>query len=251
MNYDALLITTTEIGFQLLKNGAETYRVEDSVTHVLKAYSDNITDINVFAIPTCLIISITTKDHVTYTKTKRILNRLENIDRIVKINSLCRYITDNKPDIAYIDEQLEAIGNLKRYPFLFELFASCLTASTFTLFYKGTALDAFWSVPIAAIVKSNTTIMKNFKMNFFTTIIFNSFIIAMIAVLSHRIGFPIHYDSIIIGCYMLLVPGVAITNSARDYIAGDLLSGTLRLFEAFLIATFIALGSGIALALLR
>ncbi len=251
MNYDALLITTTEIGFQLLKNGAETYRVEDSVTHVLKAYSENITDINVFAIPNCLIISITTKDHITYTKTKRILNRLQNIDRIVKINSLCRYITENKPDISYIDEQLEIIGNLKRYPFPFELFASCLTASTFTLFYKGSALDAFWAMIIAALVKTNTSVMKKFKMNFFTTIIFNSFMIAVIAVLSYRIGFPIHYDSVIIGCFMLLVPGVAITNSARDYIAGDLLSGTLRLFEAFLIATFIALGSGIALALLR
>ena len=251
MNYEALLITTTEIGFQLLKNGAETYRVEDSVTHVLNAYNENLVDINVFAIPTCLIISFTTKDQVTYTKTKRILNRLQNIDRIVKINSLCRYITTNKPDIAYIDEQLEMIGNLKRYPFMFELFASCMTASVFTLFYNGSAIDALLAVFIGALVKINTTVMKKFKMNFFTTIIFNSFIIAAIAVLGYRIGLPVHYSSIIIGCYMLLVPGVAITNSARDFIAGDLLSGTLRLFEAFLIATSIALGSGIALALLR
>ncbi len=251
MNYDALLITTTEIGFQLLKNGAETYRVEDSVTHVLKAYNENLTDINVFAIPNCLIVSFTTTQNVTYTKTKRILNRNQNIDRIVKINSLCRYITANKPDIAYIDEQIEMIGNLKRYPFAFELFASCLTAGTFTLFYKGTSLDALFAVLIGAIVKCNTSVMKKFKMNFFTTIIFNSFIIAVFAVLFYRVGFPVHYDSIIIGCFMLLVPGVAITNSARDFIAGDLLSGTLRLFEAFLIATSIALGSGIAIALLR
>ncbi len=251
MNYEALLITTTEIGFQLLKNGAETYRVEDSVTHVLKAYSDNVADINVFAIPNYLIISITTKDQITYTKTKRVLHRGQNIDRIVKINSLCRYITQHKPEISYINEQLELIGNLKRYPLSFELFSSCLTAGVFTLFYKGSAFDAIWALVIGALIKINTTVMKKFKMNFFTTIIFNSFIIAVFAVVPYRFGVSLHYDSIIIGCFMLLVPGVAITNSARDFIAGDLLSGTLRLFEAFLIATCIALGSGVALSLLR
>lgn len=251
MNYEALLITTTEIGFQLLKNGAETYRVEDSVTHVLKAYSESLQDINVFAIPTCLIISITTKDHVTYTKTKRINHRLQNIDRIVKINSLCRYITANKPEISYIDEQLAGIENMRRYPFYMEMIASCMTASVFTLYYKGTFLDALWAVMLGALVKTNTTVMKKYKMNFFSSIIFNSFIVAVIAVQSYQMGVPLHYSSIIIGCFMMLVPGVAITNAARDFIAGDLLSGTMRLFEAFLIAISIALGSGIAVALLR
>lgn len=60
MDYNALLLTTTEIGFQLLKNGAETYRVEESLTYVLKAYNRELTDINIFAIPSCVIVSFTT-----------------------------------------------------------------------------------------------------------------------------------------------------------------------------------------------
>lgn len=251
MNYDALLITVTEIGFQLLKNGAETYRVEDSVTHVLKAYNDDIKDINVFAIPTSLIVSFTTKDNITHTKTKRVLNRLQNIDRIVRINSLCRYICKNKPSIDYIDEQLQIIENLKRYPFYLELAANSMAASGFTIFYGGGLIEAIVAVFIGALLKYTNTGMKKFKLNSFTGITINSFLIAFLAYTAFRLGITRQYDSVIIGCFMLLVPGVAITNAARDFIAGDVLSGTIRISEAILVATSIALGSGIALSIFR
>jgi uncharacterized membrane protein YjjP (DUF1212 family) len=48
---------------------------------------------------------------------------------------------------------------------------------------------------------------------------------------------------------MLLVPGVAITNSIRDTIAGDLLSGVLGGVEALLVAVAIAVGTGIVMRL--
>ena len=216
------------------------------MTYVLKAYSENIKDINVFAIPTCLIVSITTTNNITYSKTKRVLNRLQNIDRIVQINSLCRYISKNKPSIEYINAKLEDIGNLKRYPYSFELIANSMAACAFTFFYGGALNDAIIAVFIGALIKVTTSWMKKFKMNSFTTITIN-----FLAILSYHVHLASHYDSIIIGCFMLLVPGVAITNAARDFIAGDLLSGTIRLSEAFLVATSIALGSGIALSIFR
>ena len=52
-------------------------------------------------------------------------------------------------------------------------------------------------------------------------------------------------DNIIIGPVMPLVPGVAITHSIRDMLAGHLLSGLVRGVEALLSA--FAIGTGIAL----
>jgi uncharacterized membrane protein YjjP (DUF1212 family) len=43
---------------------------------------------------------------------------------------------------------------------------------------------------------------------------------------------------------MNLVPGVAITNSMRDIIAGDLVAGLTKLTEALIIGTAIAIGTG-------
>ena len=50
---------------------------------------------------------------------------------------------------------------------------------------------------------------------------------------------------------MTLVPGLAITNSMRDIIAGDLLAGVTKTTEALLIGAGIAVGAAIPLTFLR
>lgn len=56
-------------------------------------------------------------------------------------------------------------------------------------------------------------------------------------------------DNIIIGAVMPLVPGVAITNSFRDILAGHLLSGTARATEAIFVAGSIGIGIAIVFKL--
>jgi len=43
------------------------------------------------------------------------------------------------------------------------------------------------------------------------------------------------------------VPGVAITNSIRDFLSGDMISGLGRMAEAFLTAVSLAVGAGIVI----
>ena len=49
-------------------------------------------------------------------------------------------------------------------------------------------------------------------------------------------------EHIIIGNIMLLIPGVGLTNSLRDMISGDTMSGMLRFLEACIISLAIAAG---------
>lgn len=74
-----------------------------------------------------------------------------------------------------------------------------------------------------------------------------SFIVTMLALLVVQYQLADHSDKIIIGTLMSLVPGVAITNSIRDVIAGDLMAGMMKAVEALLIALALALGTGMAL----
>jgi len=48
---------------------------------------------------------------------------------------------------------------------------------------------------------------------------------------------------------MQVVPGLAIVNSIRDIIAGDLVSGAARLLDAFMIAAGISVGSVLGILL--
>ena len=51
-----------------------------------------------------------------------------------------------------------------------------------------------------------------------------------------------HADKVLIGIIMLLIPGIILTNSIRDILLGDIISGSLRLVEAILMAATLALG---------
>ena len=57
----------------------------------------------------------------------------------------------------------------------------------------------------------------------------------------------LHLDKIMIGYIMLLIPGLAMTNSIRNILVGNTISGVMRLIEAVLWAAALALGFMIAM----
>jgi uncharacterized membrane protein YjjP (DUF1212 family) len=57
----------------------------------------------------------------------------------------------------------------------------------------------------------------------------------------------VNYNSIIVGCMMPLLPGLAMTNAIRDTIRGDLISGIARATEALLVASSLAAGTGVTI----
>ena len=69
-----------------------------------------------------------------------------------------------------------------------------------------------------------------------------SFFCGISTLLLCRIGPQLHADKILIGIIMLLIPGIMLTNSIRDILLGDIISGSLRLVEAILMAAVLALG---------
>ena len=61
-------------------------------------------------------------------------------------------------------------------------------------------------------------------------------VLLALAFLAVRLGWIPSVDKIIIGNIMLLIPGIALTNSLRDMISGDIISGLLRFLDAILVA---------------
>ena len=65
------------------------------------------------------------------------------------------------------------------------------------------------------------------------------------------LGVGEHIDLIITGAIMAQAPGLVITNFMRDVMAGDMMSGLVKLAEALLTGAGIALGTGVALSLVN
>ena len=64
-----------------------------------------------------------------------------------------------------------------------------------------------------------------------------------------HLGLGDHSPYIIIGAFMALVPGILFTNSIRDIMAWDLVSGVSKVGDAIFTAVLTALGTALAMGL--
>ena len=87
MDYNTLLELTTDLGYRLAMNGAETFRIEESIRRILAAYD---IESEVFAIPNCLTVSIETHDGKPMTRMRRIGFHGNDLDTVEKYNNLFR-----------------------------------------------------------------------------------------------------------------------------------------------------------------
>ena len=133
---------------------------------------------------------------------------------------------------------------------MLQLAGFAFVAAFFTLLFKGTAADAFCSLVAGAVIFFAKYPMERHRANSFFVNGACSFLAALTAIAGVRLGVGQNLDKIIIGAFMGLVPGVAITNFMRDVLEGDLFAGITKLTESLLTATALALGAGIALSLL-
>ena len=248
MDYEELLNTVMSLGTSLLENGAEIYRVEESMNRVYAAYG---TQGDVFVIPSCIFSSISSSEGKTFSKTKRIVSHGVNFDRIAELNDLCRRICQAPPPLEDVCAELNKISYRPSFAFLWQVLACALVASAFTLLFGGNFADALCSIPAAILVKLLTNKMEKLHTNSFFTYIAGSALGAMIALAAVAVGVGFHQDKIIIGVFMNLVPGMAMTNAIRDIIAGDLVSGIFKIVEAIMIGVAIAIGAGLAISVSR
>ena len=88
------LVWAVNIGEQLLKNGAEISRVEDTVGRICVAYGAR--QQHVFCVASCLIVTILDKDGNWQTQTRRIREFQTDMDKLDKINNLSRQICSHQ-----------------------------------------------------------------------------------------------------------------------------------------------------------
>lgn len=243
MNYNQIAHLAVEAGRIILENGGETYRVEETMLRICKAYG--IKESDSFVTPTGIILSMTDSLGHTTSIVKRIKKRTVNLEKVSRVNDLSRKLSSVQYDPDLISIQLQEIDMTKRYSTLITLLFGSLAAGSFTLLFGGNSQDFCTSFIIAAIIKYVTKILDDLYMNEFFINTLGGAIAALLALLSVHFNIASSIDKVTIGSIMLLVPGLAITNAIRDTLAGDLVAGITRAIEAFLIAIGIAVGTGI------
>lgn len=243
--YQKLLNLALDLGHLLLENGAEIYRVEDTIQHVLYAYGAKHVD--VFAVTNNITVTITLANDSCYTRLRRVYARTTNFQIVEALNELSREVCRTRPSADEFSRRIKEIRKIPRYsePVMTAGFAG--VAFCFTLMFGGTISDALVAMCAGAMVRVIVWLLDRLHTNGFFINLFASFMVTLTAVYAVKYGIAQHSDMITIGTLMTLVPGVAITNAMRDIIAGDLLAGTMKAVEALLVALALAIGTGIVL----
>lgn len=248
METEKVLNFSCEMGRQLLQNGAEIYRVEESIHRLLEAYGCQ--QIEVFAIPSCIILNIQEGEH-NYTKSVRIKGASIDLQKLGLLNALCREICGETPTVEESWERLQEILDKPIYSARVSYLAYGFVAFFFTLFWGGNWLDAVVAFPCGLLVKAVSGSMRRARANVFFTNLVTSMLLALGPLLLAKMGMSIRLDKIIIGTIMLLVPGVAITNVMRDVLAGDFLTALTRFAEVLIVALGITVGVAMAITGVR
>lgn len=241
-----LLILATLAGQIMLQSGAETYRVEDTIIRICKS-KKNIKFAESFVIPTGIFISIEYEDELM-SYIKRIKSISPDLNKIDMVNQFSRKFVSENLNLDESFKELKKINKFEVYSNIFKNFFGALACGFFALLFQGSITDALGSFLASFIALSTLSKFLKYKLTFFLNNIIGSMIISILAILFVKLGIGENLDIIIIGAIMCLVPGLAITNSVRDTMSGDYLSGLSIGMEAIFSALSIALGVGIILS---
>ena len=244
MEYSKLLDLATDLGYELAMSGAETFRVEESITRILRSYD---IEAEVFAIPNCLHISIEPVIGRPLTRMRRIGGHGNDLDAVEKLSGLSRRICRERPAPEIAAQWLkETLAQKKTYSFPLYMLGNLMGSAGFCFLFGGSWIDAICAGVCGLLVGVITYFMDKWGSNQLFRTIFSALPMALLAYALGRLGIAGNVDAVNIGAMMLLVPGLLFTNAMRDIIFGDTNSGVNRIVQVLLIAVGIALGTAAA-----
>ncbi len=247
--YEELLEFAVSLANKLQACGAETYRVEETINRIIEAYG--VERVDAFVIPSSVMASLETNEGLILTKIRRLKGGETMLDGIERYTALSRRICIEKPDMQEARRLLrETEKKVCRYPLPIFYLAAFLIGVGFGVFFGGGILEALAAGVCGLAIGASTRFMGKFHANAFFTSFVCSFILGFLANTFTAIGFGKNADITVIGAIMLLVPGFLFTNSLRDVIYGDTMSGLNRLVQVLIIGVALAFGtsSGVTLA---
>ena len=230
-------------GQTLLENGAEVFRVEQTME--IMAASFHLREFHVYVLTNGIFASAGTAE---ISEVRNVPVRTTHLGRVAAVNALSREIAEGN---MTLDEAESRLVLARRIPFpkdWVQLVSGMCGAFCFALIFGGDLKAGLAAA--AAGVAANAYLLfcgRHGVGGGFRTISTAALITLCCILGCSLLGTEASHA--IIGTLMILTPGIAFTMGIRDFVQGDYLSGTIRMIDALLIAASIAIGTGLVLSL--
>ncbi len=235
-------------GLMIMENGGETFRVEETVTHMGRAFG--LQEVESFAVPSGLFISYRLSDGTVESSVKRVYKNGTNLEKVDQVNCISRRTEREGLSCGEVMRELEALRSEKIRPWMLILGAAVCSAG-FTLMFGGGWVDVLISFLLAGVIQVVCLLPEKINMQSVLMVLPESLMTALIPMLLQLWLRDLHTDAIIAGALMPMLPGLMMTNAIQDTMRGDMVSGLSHGSQAVLTAALVAGGALIAETVFR
>ena len=226
-------------GVLLLANGAEIFRVQETMIRLLRAFG--VTNSNVYVISNGIFATVNEGSAQALSLVRHVPLGSVNLGRIDRVNQISRSVCAGEMGLDAAQEALDRAKTFMPEPPAMQVLASALGAAAFCCLFGGTILDGAAAFAVGAALQLALFALQRHSRGFMLYILGS----ALVTLLSGAQAwlFPaLDFNRVVIGGIIPLVPGVSFTTSIREFFNGDYLSGVIHLIAAVLTAVCVALG---------
>lgn len=242
-----VLVMALFAGELMMKSGAEVYRVEETIVRICRAC--RIDYVECFATTTGIFLSLDSgkRDEDVQTFIKRIHYNQIDLKKISQLNQFSREFTSTDLTVDAGFQRLKAIAAEQKYPFPLRILGAVLVGLALCPLFGGDLYDSLCAGAIGGCIYTISVFIEMLNFPKFIRTFVGCAICAFLAIILFISGIDHSLGPVITASMSIYLPGVAITNAARDMLSGDMLSGLARFSEAVLLAVGIAGGVGIVM----
>lgn len=235
-------------GHILLENGAEIYRVEETIDRICGYYGVNSE--NAFVLSNGIFLTAGSARESFFAKVQHIPVSGTHLNKVAAVNQLSREIVEGRHTIQDAYRLLEEIRTMPGKKRWMQTLASGVGSAAFCIFFGGTFGDSLAAFAAGICLYLYVLWLSVPHLSKIVGNIGGGALVTVVCCLLYLMGVGENLNFMMIGTIMPLVPGVAFTNSIRDVADGDYISGSVRMLDALLVFFCIAIGVGIGFFLI-
>ncbi|MBP2070328.1 MULTISPECIES: threonine/serine exporter family protein [Anaerococcus] len=238
---DAVVLSeiAADAGALMLANGAEIYRVEDTVERILRS-KESMKDVDVFSSFNVIMISFSYNGKI-YSNMRRVKERGNNLHYVDKVNTFSRNFAAGKYTLDQALLEIDKIKKSKSTSTALKILGATVAAGAYSILLGAGISEIISSLVVGFIGYVFSLFLVENELNYFVVHFLYGALVSLITLILHFFT-GVTINVVIISAMMAFVPGIMITNAVRDLMSGDALSGMTAATMAILISTALALG---------
>lgn len=230
-----------------LQNGAEIFRVEETIEYICRHFG--IEEMDAFVLSNGIFLTAYSEGHEVYARVKHVPLKGTHLGVVAAVNDLSREISAGHVGLEEAFEQLAEIEKMPAKSPVSQVIAAGIGSAVFCYLMRGSFYDAVFTIFIAGLLQAGLILASKVHISKIITNILGGIFITICSVAVVEIPWPftVNLGNMIVGCIMPLIPGVVFVNAIRDIASSDFISGIVKLLDALLVFVYIAVGVGFVL----